>query len=72
MPTQVLSGLGGTGKTQIAAEYATAVRDEGGVDLLVWLTASNRSDLLSAYKQAMFAIQDRESAEDEEAVAQQF
>jgi hypothetical protein len=34
--TQVLSGLGGVGKTQLAAAYARTRTD---VDLLVWVTA---------------------------------
>src|SRR3954471_7128652 len=40
--TGVVSGMGGVGKTQMAAVYAHRVWDTGGVDLLVWLTATGR------------------------------
>ncbi|RLK58193.1 tetratricopeptide repeat protein [Actinokineospora cianjurensis] len=40
----VLSGMGGVGKTQTAADYANRVRD---VELLGWVTAASRSNLLS-------------------------
>ncbi|GAA2987260.1 tetratricopeptide repeat protein [Actinokineospora diospyrosa] len=39
----VLSGLGGVGKTQTAAEYA----GRASVDLLGWVTAASRSSLVS-------------------------
>ncbi|MEU7524162.1 NB-ARC domain-containing protein [Saccharothrix sp. NPDC042600] len=35
----VLNGLGGVGKTQLAADYANRAWDSGTVDLLVWVTA---------------------------------
>jgi hypothetical protein len=41
--TQVLSGLGGVGKTQLAANYARRVWAQRGVELLVWATASSRA-----------------------------
>jgi hypothetical protein len=50
--TQVLSGLGGVGKTQIAAELARRVWDEHRVDLLVWVTASSRDAIVSGYADA--------------------
>ncbi|MET8747286.1 tetratricopeptide repeat protein, partial [Streptomyces sp. NPDC004728] len=49
---QVLTGMGGVGKTQLAADYARAAWDEGGLDVLVWVTASGRSPVVSAYAQA--------------------
>ncbi|MEU2134912.1 tetratricopeptide repeat protein, partial [Streptomyces sp. NPDC018352] len=49
---QVLTGMGGVGKTQLAADYARAAWDEGGLDVLVWVTASGRSSVVSAYAQA--------------------
>ncbi|MEU2358971.1 hypothetical protein ABZ599_39530 [Streptomyces misionensis] len=49
---QVLSGMGGVGKTQLAADYARAAWDTGGLDVLVWITASGRSAVVSGYAQA--------------------
>ncbi|MDI5968925.1 tetratricopeptide repeat protein [Streptomyces sp. SL13] len=54
--TQLLTGMGGVGKTQLAADYAlTAWNDEsagGGLDVLVWVTASTRSAIVAGYAQA--------------------
>ncbi|MET9193251.1 tetratricopeptide repeat protein [Streptomyces olivaceus] len=54
--TQVLTGLGGVGKTQLAAEYARAAwrdtRPEHGLDVLVWVAAGSRQSILDAYAQA--------------------
>ena len=44
--TQVLSGLGGVGKTQLAAAYA---RSRSDVDLRVWVTAGSRDAILAGY-----------------------
>jgi hypothetical protein len=54
--TQVLSGLGGVGKTQLAAEYARRVWAENGVELLVWVTASSRAAVQATYAQAAAEI----------------
>ncbi|MFF3014532.1 tetratricopeptide repeat protein [Streptomyces sp. NPDC057939] len=48
----VLTGLGGVGKTQIAAHHAREVWRAGHVDLLVWITAGSREAVVSAYAQA--------------------
>ncbi|WP_307835457.1 FxSxx-COOH system tetratricopeptide repeat protein [Streptomyces adelaidensis] len=54
--TQLLTGMGGVGKTQLAADYArTAWNDDGavgGLDVLVWTTASARSPIVTGYAQA--------------------
>lgn len=49
VPACVLSGLGGVGKTQLTADYAETVWAAGDVDLLVWITATSRDAILSAY-----------------------
>ncbi|MFJ7200937.1 MULTISPECIES: FxSxx-COOH system tetratricopeptide repeat protein [unclassified Streptomyces] len=49
---QVLTGMGGVGKTQLAADYARTSWDTGGLDVLVWITASARSSVVSGYAQA--------------------
>ncbi|MFD6915176.1 tetratricopeptide repeat protein, partial [Streptomyces virginiae] len=54
--TQLLTGMGGVGKTQLAADYArTAWNDTGpvgGLDVLVWVTAGTRSSVVDGYAQA--------------------
>lgn len=54
--TQVLSGLGGVGKTQLAAAYARRVWDAGELDLLVWVTARSRDAVQARYAQAAAEI----------------
>ncbi|MFE9440824.1 tetratricopeptide repeat protein [Streptomyces sp. NPDC006602] len=49
---QVLTGMGGVGKTQLAADYAHTAWDAGGLDVLVWITASARSPVVTGYAQA--------------------
>lgn len=52
----VLTGLGGTGKTQIAAEHAGRLLREGRLDLLLWINAATRDSVLSAYGRAGEAL----------------
>ncbi|WP_259305287.1 tetratricopeptide repeat protein [Streptomyces koyangensis] len=52
MLSQVLTGTGGVGKTQLAADYARTAWDSGGVDVLVWISASSRSAMTNGYAQA--------------------
>ncbi|WP_328492484.1 NB-ARC domain-containing protein [Streptomyces sp. NBC_00414] len=53
---QLLVGMGGVGKTQLAADYArtawTDITTAGGLDVLVWITASARSPIVNGYAQA--------------------
>ena len=49
---QVLTGLGGVGKTQLAAGLAERLWQRGALDLLVWISATSRSAVLSGYAQA--------------------
>ena len=54
--SQVLSGGGGVGKSQLAASYADqAVRDR--TDLVVWVAATAPGDVLVAYAQAAGRVQ---------------
>jgi tetratricopeptide (TPR) repeat protein len=48
----VLTGPGGTGKTQLAAAYARALWQSRDTELLVWITASSRAAILAGYAEA--------------------
>lgn len=47
--TSVLSGMGGVGKTQLAAHHAEHQWATGAVELLVWVTATSREAVVSDY-----------------------
>nr|BEK64163.1 FxSxx-COOH system tetratricopeptide repeat protein [Kitasatospora purpeofusca] len=49
--TQVLSGGGGVGKSQLAAAYAWQAH-AGGVAVLVWVNAAESAQIVAAYAQA--------------------
>ncbi|PKT67324.1 tetratricopeptide repeat protein [Streptomyces populi] len=49
---QVLTGMGGVGKTQLAADHARTLWRDGAVDVLVWVTAANRTAVVASYAQA--------------------
>ncbi|MFJ8434860.1 tetratricopeptide repeat protein [Kitasatospora sp. NPDC094019] len=53
--TQVLSGGGGVGKTQLAATYARRAHAEG-VDVLVWVNAADISQIVSTYARAAHQV----------------
>jgi tetratricopeptide (TPR) repeat protein len=48
----VLSGMGGVGKTQLAADHAHTAWDTGELDVLVWITASSRGDVVAGLARA--------------------
>lgn len=56
VPTQVLSGGGGVGKSQLAAQYAMAAIDAGR-DLVVWADASQPETVVATYARAAGRIQ---------------
>jgi Tetratricopeptide repeat len=51
--SQPLAALGGTGKTQLAAEVAHSAWHSGTVDLLVWVPAARREAILAGYADAL-------------------
>ncbi|MFE5735421.1 tetratricopeptide repeat protein [Streptomyces sp. NPDC056528] len=70
--TQLLTGMGGVGKTQLAADYARAAWEDGdGLDVLVWITASARSQIVAGYAQAGVELC-RADPNDAEAAARAF
>ncbi|WP_328492481.1 tetratricopeptide repeat protein [Streptomyces sp. NBC_00414] len=50
--TQVLSGMGGVGKTQLAAAYARRAAKSADIDLIVWVSATSRQMIVNAYARA--------------------
>ncbi|MFD3622554.1 tetratricopeptide repeat protein [Streptomyces sp. NPDC058676] len=69
--SQVLTGMGGVGKTQLAADYARAAWEEAGLDVLVWVTASARSPVVTGYAQASVELC-RADPDDPEQAAKKF
>ncbi|MFD3586296.1 tetratricopeptide repeat protein, partial [Streptomyces sp. NPDC058683] len=64
---QVLAGMGGVGKTQLAADYARTAWQDGELDLLVWINASNATTAASGYAQAAVEILGADPADRETA-----
>jgi tetratricopeptide (TPR) repeat protein len=62
---------GSCGKTQLAAYTAEALLGSGAVDLVAWVTASDRASLLSGYMEAAAAV-GLDGGGDAEAVAARF
>jgi len=55
--TSVLSGLGGVGKSQLAAHYYRAwIAGPGREGLALWVTATSRASIVGAYAQASAAV----------------
>ena len=65
-------GRGGTGKTQLAAALAHLLWETRAVDLLVWVTATSRDAIVTAYAQALADIGITDLDEDPEAAAPRF
>ena len=68
--SQVLAGLGGVGKTQLAAEFARQRWADQQIDLLVWITAESREAIVASYATAAVKIGQStnvEQRDDEEA-----
>ncbi|MGY1691981.1 FxSxx-COOH system tetratricopeptide repeat protein [Geodermatophilus sp. SYSU D01105] len=70
--TGVVSGMGGVGKTQLAAAYAHRLWDAHQLDLLMWLTATSRDAIVTGYAQAGADVASPPAGEDTEQVAARF
>ncbi|MCK2243656.1 MULTISPECIES: tetratricopeptide repeat protein [unclassified Crossiella] len=53
--SHVLCGLGGVGKTQIAAEHARRLWEAGDVEVVLWVNGSSADEIRSAYAVAAAA-----------------
>ncbi|WP_268239963.1 NB-ARC domain-containing protein, partial [Streptomyces fuscichromogenes] len=53
---QVLAGMSGVGKTQLAADYARHAQETGAVDVLVWISAGNAAAVVSGFAQAAMEV----------------
>ncbi|MGN9779316.1 NB-ARC domain-containing protein [Micromonospora sp. H33] len=69
-PTLVLSGLGGVGKTQLAAALAERAWADGKIDLLVWVTASSRHAILAGYAQVAAEVLGVDGTDQDQAASQ--
>ena len=63
---------GGTGKTQIAVEFTHAMWSSRLVEVLVWVTATNRDAVVTSYAQAASAVDASNADESAEAAAARF
>ncbi|WP_198587211.1 FxSxx-COOH system tetratricopeptide repeat protein [Glycomyces xiaoerkulensis] len=68
---QILAGMGGVGKTQIAATFAHRQWGKRAVDLLVWINASARESIIAAFAQASSELCGTDGA-DSDVAAQRF
>ncbi|MCS0639756.1 tetratricopeptide repeat protein, partial [Streptomyces sp. LP05-1] len=77
VPVYAISGPAGAGKTQLAAYLARSLRDQeisaGGLDLLIWVDASDSEQIVTAYAQAAERLDLIEArAEDRNTAAEAF
>ena len=63
---------GGTGKTQLAIEFAHAMWRAGAVEVLVWATATSREAIVTGFAQAAVSVGAADSDEDAEVAASRF
>jgi tetratricopeptide (TPR) repeat protein len=63
---------GGTGKTQLAVEFAHAMWNGRLVEVLVWVTATNAESVITGFAQAANTVEGSNSGEGAEAAAARF
>jgi Mrp family chromosome partitioning ATPase len=69
---QILSGLGGVGKTQLAADLARRLRVSGAVQALFWVTALDRPAIVAGYAAAADEVRTATGVGDADAAARAF
>ncbi len=67
----VLAGMGGVGKTQLAAHYARTTWEAGELDVRVWVTATDRASIVASYAYAAYQLLATDT-DDPELAAQEF
>ncbi|MFD5882796.1 DUF7779 domain-containing protein [Streptomyces yangpuensis] len=67
LPCLVLIGMGGVGKTQLAAHQARTLWGKGQLQLLVWITATTRTTVVASYAQAASKLLGCDHADPEQA-----
>jgi hypothetical protein len=65
----VLAAQGGTGKTQLAVEFAHAMWNGRVVEILVWVTATNAESIITGFAQAANTVDGSNPGEGAEAAA---
>jgi tetratricopeptide (TPR) repeat protein len=66
------SGVGGTGKTQLAAALARTLWETRAVDLLVWANASSRESIITAYARTAAKVGTAVPGESADTAAERF
>ncbi len=67
-----LGGLGGTGKTQLAAAIAHVLWEQQALDLLLWMNPPGRDAVLTGYAQALHDVGEPDPGAGPEAAAARF
>jgi tetratricopeptide (TPR) repeat protein len=63
---------GGTGKTQLAVDFTHALWNARTVEMLIWVTASNRESVITSFAQAANTVDAANPAETAEVAAARF
>jgi tetratricopeptide (TPR) repeat protein len=65
-------GQGGTGKTQLAVDFTHAMWNARTVEILIWVTASNREAVITSFAQAANTVDAANPSESAEVAAARF
>jgi tetratricopeptide (TPR) repeat protein len=64
--------LASSGKTQLAVQFAESLWHAGGVELLLWVEATSRASVMSAYLAAAAAVMGTDLSGDAESISTRF